>query len=336
MYCTDGRSVTATSRARWKARLAQAAPLGCGDHHGRWLDAGASSALVRLRAVRGEKTYVDYLLLARLGMGWRIVGKLCQASAQGARLRARPSTRPSTGSWRPTGAGTTACSATSVDPRALVMTVEDGELVVAGLPEWQARYRDRRGASAGNVFDVASRLIDARGDIGVARWSFRSASGEWTDRALVMKTPEGWRVMALMFARRSRSREVRRTVPVPVGALHRLLTTSPRLPPPGGTWRRRVMRLPDLSRRALASMFPPPARETTTFSRIVAAIVFAFAFPALVLSQAIIWTDDATAFAQRAATAASGLVAALHRSARCWAGPACDPRRASFEVRRSP
>ncbi len=58
-------------------------------------------------------------------------------------------------------------------------------------------------------------------------------------------------------------------------------------------------------------MFPPPARETTTFSRIVAAIVFAFAFPALVLSQAIIWTDDATAFAQRAATAASGLVAAL-------------------------
>lgn len=58
-------------------------------------------------------------------------------------------------------------------------------------------------------------------------------------------------------------------------------------------------------------MLPPPARETTTFSRIVAAIVFAFAFPALVLSQTIIWTDDATAFAQRAATAASGLVAAL-------------------------
>ncbi len=48
---------------------------------------------------------------------------------------------------------------------------------------------------------MTSRLIDARGDIGVARWSFRSASGEWTDRALVMKTPEGWRVMALMFAR---------------------------------------------------------------------------------------------------------------------------------------
>ncbi len=59
------------------------------------------------------------------------------------------------------------------------------------------------------------------------------------------------------------------------------------------------------------AMLPPPARETTTFSRIVAAIVFAFAFPALVLSQAIIWTDDAMALAQRAASAASGVVAAL-------------------------
>lgn len=58
-------------------------------------------------------------------------------------------------------------------------------------------------------------------------------------------------------------------------------------------------------------MLPPLARETTSFSRIVAAIVFAFAFPALVLSQAIIWTDDATALAQRSATAASAVIAAL-------------------------
>lgn len=58
-------------------------------------------------------------------------------------------------------------------------------------------------------------------------------------------------------------------------------------------------------------MLPPLARETTTFSHIIAAIVFAFAFPALVLSQTIIWTDDATALAQRAATAASGVLAAL-------------------------
>ena len=58
-------------------------------------------------------------------------------------------------------------------------------------------------------------------------------------------------------------------------------------------------------------MLPLPVRDTTTFSRIVAAIVFAFAFPAVMLSQAIIWTDDASAFAQRAASAASAVFAAL-------------------------
>ena len=58
-------------------------------------------------------------------------------------------------------------------------------------------------------------------------------------------------------------------------------------------------------------MLPPPVRDTTSLSRIVAAIVFAFAFPAVVLSQAIIWTDDASALAQRAASAASAVFAAL-------------------------
>jgi len=58
-------------------------------------------------------------------------------------------------------------------------------------------------------------------------------------------------------------------------------------------------------------MLPPPACQTTSFSRIVAAIVFAFAFPAVILSQVLIWTDDGTAFAQRTATAASAVIAAL-------------------------
>jgi hypothetical protein len=58
-------------------------------------------------------------------------------------------------------------------------------------------------------------------------------------------------------------------------------------------------------------MLPPLARETTSVSRIIAAIVFAFAFPAVVLSQTMIWTDDATALAQRAATAASVALTAL-------------------------
>jgi hypothetical protein len=45
-------------------------------------------------------------------------------------------------------------------------------------------------------------VIDARGDIGVARWSFRARDGsEWTDRALMLRTPAGWRMMALVFVK---------------------------------------------------------------------------------------------------------------------------------------
>ncbi|KRA63936.1 hypothetical protein ASD79_21860 [Caulobacter sp. Root655] len=58
-------------------------------------------------------------------------------------------------------------------------------------------------------------------------------------------------------------------------------------------------------------MLPPPAREKTSVNRIVLAVVFAFGFPALGLSQVMIWTDEATSYATRAATAASGAVAAL-------------------------
>jgi len=58
-------------------------------------------------------------------------------------------------------------------------------------------------------------------------------------------------------------------------------------------------------------MLPPPAREKTSVNRIVLAVVFAFGFPALGLSQVMIWTDPDTAYATRAASAASGALAAL-------------------------
>jgi hypothetical protein len=90
----------------------------------------------------------------------------------------------------------------SIDPRALVMTVEDGELVAATLAEWQDRYVERRQSSAGNPAPEEGRMVEARGDIGIGRWSFRGSDGSvWTDRALMMRTAAGWRMMALLFAK---------------------------------------------------------------------------------------------------------------------------------------
>ncbi|NWP75161.1 nuclear transport factor 2 family protein, partial [Escherichia coli] len=47
-----------------------------------WLDSGATTSVARTISVRGDKEYTDYLLLARLAQGWRIVGKLCQDRAR--------------------------------------------------------------------------------------------------------------------------------------------------------------------------------------------------------------------------------------------------------------
>ncbi len=203
MYCADESGVHATYQAQWKQRMqAGGAPVGPVSTTVEWVDASATTGLARATAIRGDKQFVDYLLLARLKDGWRIVGKLCQAGA----LPGPDSTAAVSAvvdaklaadrAWDPE------LLAGSIDSRALVMTVENGEFVAATLAEWQARYVDRRKTSPGSAFTVTSRVIDARGDIGVARWSFRTSDGAvWTDRALMLRTPGGWRMAALIFAK---------------------------------------------------------------------------------------------------------------------------------------
>jgi hypothetical protein len=201
MYCTGPEGVRATYQSQWKARLREAPPSEAPVSTTiEWLDAGQTTALARATAVRGTRTFGDYLLLARLGGDWKIVGKLCQAGAAadpvaeaaiGAVIDAKLA---SDRHWDPD------LLLKSIDPRALVMTVEDGQLVAASAAEWQARYAERRVASPDNPVVEIDRKVDARGSIGVARWSFRTPAGRtWTDRALVLKTDQGWRMMALLF-----------------------------------------------------------------------------------------------------------------------------------------
>lgn len=200
-YEIDGGTVTATYQAQWKARLARAPePSGPPPTIER-IDAGKTTALAKLRSIRDGRPLVDYVLLARLAGSWRIVGTLRQpdpaenpASAAGVAGVVDDKFEADRG-WDESRLGAT------LDPRALVMSVEDGEFVAASAAEWRSRYVDRRKTSPGARFEVTSRLVDAQGDIGMARWSFRSESGEWTDRALMLRTASGWRMAALLFVR---------------------------------------------------------------------------------------------------------------------------------------
>jgi hypothetical protein len=201
MYCAGPEGVRATYQSQWKTRLREAGPPERPVSTTiEWLDAGQATAVARAVAVRGTRTFADYILLARLDGDWKIVGKLCQVGAA-----ADPAAEAAIGGvidaklasdrkWDPD------LLLKSIDPRALVMTVEDGQLVAASVAEWQARYTERRAASRDNPVVEIDRKIDARGSIGVARWSFRTPAGKtWTDRALIMKTDQGWRMMALLF-----------------------------------------------------------------------------------------------------------------------------------------
>lgn len=202
MYCTDGAAIRATSQGEWKQRMrATRALRGPISTRIVWLDSGATTSVARTISVRGDKQYSDYILLARLGDGWRIVGKVCEEGA-----RADDASNDSVKqvvrtklaadrSWNEK------LLAETIDPRALVMTVDGGEFVAATLGEWQARYVARKLTSSGSPALPTSMIVDARGGIGTARWSFRGADGsEWTDRALMIKTPGGWRMTALAFA----------------------------------------------------------------------------------------------------------------------------------------
>lgn len=203
-YCTDGGTVTAIYQAQWKARLAKTSkPPGApaSTLTIERMDAGRTTALARVRAIRDDRPLVEYVLLARLSGGWRILATLCQPDA----VESAASTAGVAGVVEAKLAADRAWDAdrlgATLDPRALVTSVEDGDLVAASVAEWGWRYRDRRTTSAGAVFDVTSRVVDARGDIGMARWSFRSDSGEWADRALMLRTGSGWRMVALLFVK---------------------------------------------------------------------------------------------------------------------------------------
>lgn len=200
-YCTDGETITATYQAQWKARLAQQSKPSAWTMTIERIDAGQTTALAKVRAMRDGQPFVDYVLLARLSGSWRILGALCQpaapesaASVAGVASVVDAKLEADRG-WDAARLGET------LDARALVTSVEDGDLVAASVAEWQSRYVDRRRTSAGAAFAVTSRLVDAQGDIGMARWSFRSESGEWTDRALMLRTASGWRMIALLFVK---------------------------------------------------------------------------------------------------------------------------------------
>lgn len=198
VYAIGPNGIAGQTRGAWKAQKAEPAP----DLATELVSVGVRSAIVTGRWTRAGTAWRDYTLWARLECRWRIVGRVTgpdqplEASAASGVKEAVDQKLSSDLRWDQ------ADLAQAIDPRALVMTIEDEQLAAASVADWQARYVGRRRSRYPSGHTVLSRTEEGRGDLGAATWTFRATSGAtYVDRALLLHTAQGWRMLALLWVR---------------------------------------------------------------------------------------------------------------------------------------
>lgn len=196
VYALDGGEIVGQTRAAWKAQPAQPAP----DLATEVVSEGPRTAIVTARWTQGGAVRRDYTLWARLECRWRIVGRVvgpdsALGSADGVRAAVDLKLHSDAG-W------SAAELAQAIEPRALVITLDDEQMAAASVADWQARYVARAKTNYPSKQTVLARSEEARSDLGVATWTFKSASGAtYADRALLLRTAQGWRMLALLWVR---------------------------------------------------------------------------------------------------------------------------------------
>lgn len=196
VYAMEGGEVVGQTRAAWKAAPAQPAP----DLETQVVSEGPRTAIVTARWTQAGAARRDYTLWARLECRWRIVGRVVspdgpQEASVGVRAAVDLKLRSDAG-WNSTEL------AQAIEPRALVITIDDEQMAAASVADWQARYVARAKANYPSKQTVLARSEEGRGDLGAATWTFKSASGAtYADRALLLRTREGWRMLALLWVR---------------------------------------------------------------------------------------------------------------------------------------
>jgi hypothetical protein len=198
VYAMESGEVVGQTRAAWKAAPALPAP----DLETAVVSQGPRTAIVTARWTRGGEARRDYALWARLECRWRIVGRVVGPdrplegdAAEGVRAAVDLKLRSDAG-W---DSGTLV---QAIEPRALVITLDDDQLVAASVADWQARYVVRARTHYPSQQAVVSRAEEGRGALGAATWTFRSAAGAtYADRAVLLRTAQGWRMLTLLWVR---------------------------------------------------------------------------------------------------------------------------------------
>ena len=198
VYAMENGEIVGQTRSAWKTADAQPAP----DLEAQVVSEGPRTAIVTAWWTQGGATRRDYTLWARLECRWRIVGRVVGSDAP-PEASAAEGVRAAVDLKLRADAGWSATELTqAIDPRALVITLDDEQMVAASVADWQARYVVRARTSYPSKQAMIARSEEGRGDLGAATWTFKSASGAtYADRALLLRTRDGWRMLALLWVR---------------------------------------------------------------------------------------------------------------------------------------
>lgn len=207
MYSVDAHgALAALELNRWAKRLAQAKePKPALKREIVRLERYGSGASVESLSVFGDHQFRDFLTLLKVGGRWRIVGKVYASQpvdtpAGDTPDKEAPVRELITRQFRSMDHYDGKLLARLYDPRALSLSVREGELVAVPMGEWVARFDEAaaRGDSPGPVQRRIVRVA-VRGNVAWARFEHVSPIYHVVDVALFARVHGQWRAVHLNY-----------------------------------------------------------------------------------------------------------------------------------------
>jgi Putative lumazine-binding len=206
MFWLDQNGVLQSlSQYAWRIKLAQSEPDRSVRSVVDAIDATTNCAVVRVSAIRRNVQYVDYLLLLRLHSQWRIASKIfgpAKTQDQTAESNDQEIRRVVEKKLASDRTWDGKLLSTALHERAPIVSVDDDDIVITSLAEWQARYAQRREQKLELGGNDKIQHVEVRQDVGYAKWLMTTASGDhWQDYALVIKIAGEWKIITLAFTK---------------------------------------------------------------------------------------------------------------------------------------
>jgi hypothetical protein len=209
MFWVDstGRIEYNTQKA-WKQKMKQVSkPEKAIERKILHIDITNDICVAKIKSTFPDKVYLDYLALIKVGMKWRIVNKIF--------VQYNPNLAPTFDSviekeqikslietkLKSMDKNDPDLLASAYYPRAMSYYIDNSEMVAVSIAEWIARFdNDKR--KANDKMTKASRkieTIDVFKEIGYVSFTHTFSTNVVTDKVLVLKIDNRWRIINLLF-----------------------------------------------------------------------------------------------------------------------------------------